>query len=220
MAEPESPRSASIWIKIFVVLHLVCITMWSLPYPKRPYMNNKASFGINTSNLGSFVKSFSETVTEGTLYLNWRYLKGSPLMYYPGVTGFWQYWDMFSPNPASVDLYLEADVTFKNGTVTRFKFPRVYTLPIHMKYFKERYRKFYENANSDDQMAARPYLAQRIALENFKDPDNPPEKVMLIRHFDTIEPPGTPPDPTYTVVPFFEYQVDQVKLRHDKGIAP
>src|SRR5690349_14010871 len=110
MSTKRPAKNAPLWIKLFVGFHLVCITMWSLPYPKKPYMNGTAKLGIQTNDARTFVRSFSETVTEGTLYLNWKYLKGSPLMYYPGVTGFWQFWDMFSPNPANVDLYLEADV--------------------------------------------------------------------------------------------------------------
>lgn len=220
MAEKKTPRNAPLWIKIFVIFHLVCITMWALPSPKEPYQQGTAKFEIKTSSPRAFVQSFSETVTEGGLYLNWKYLKGSPLMYYPGVTGFWQYWDMFSPNPASVDLYLEADVFYEDGTKYRFKFPRMYDLSIPVKYFKERYRKFYENANQDSQAYIRPYVAQRIALECFKDPNNPPVRVNLIRFFDTVEPPSEKNNPEYTVVNFFEHQVDQVKLRKDKGLAP
>lgn len=220
MADKKTLRNAPLWIKIFVVFHLICITMWSLPDPKEPYRQGTVKLGIKGGSPQAIIQSFSETVTEGSLYLNWRYLKSSPLMYYPGVTGFWQYWDMFSPNPASVDLYLEADVTFQDGKVTRFKYPRIFNLPIHEKYFKERYRKFYENANSDAQASTRPFVAQRIALECFNDPNNPPTKVTLIRFFDTVEAPDVKQNPEYTVVPFFDYQVDLVKLRKDKGLNP
>lgn len=220
MTVKKNPRNAPLWIKIFVIFHLICITMWSLPDPKEPYRLGTVKLGIKGDNPQAIIQSFSETVTEGSLYWNWRYLKSSPLMYYPGVTGFWQYWDMFSPNPASVDLYLEADVTFQDGTTTRFKYPRIYNLPIHEKYLKERYRKFYENANSDNQASTRPFVAQRIALESFKDPNNPPVKVTLIRFFDTVEAPDKPQNPEYTVVRFFDYNVDVAKLRRDKGLNP
>jgi hypothetical protein len=218
MDEGKPRRNAPTWIKIFVVFHLVCITMWSLPDPKKPYMNRQASFGIDTSSPSSVVKSFSETVTEGFLYLNWQYLKKSPLVYYPGITGFWQYWDMFSPNPSNVDLYLEADVFYKDGSQYRFHFPRIYTMSIPEKYLKERYRKYYENANSASYGGVRPALSQRIALECFKDPMNPPVKVTLYRFYDVIEPPGTPTNPNYSSEKIFVYQVDQAKLRRDKGL--
>ncbi len=220
MAEQKTPRNAPLWIKAFVIFHLVCITMWSLPYPKEPYQMGTAKFGVRTDSAKAFARTFSETVTEGTLYLNWKYLKGSPLMYYPGATGFWQYWDMFSPNPASVDLYLEADVVYKDGTTYRFKYPRIYDLPIPKKYFKERYRKFYENVNQDNQSSIRPHVAQRIALECFDNPQNPPVEVTLIRHFNIVEPPGQEPDPEYTVVRFYTHVVDLAKLRKDKGLTP
>ncbi|MBC8063326.1 MAG: hypothetical protein H7Y17_00725, partial [Chlorobia bacterium] len=133
MPEKKTPRNAPIWIKAFVIFHILCITMWALPPPKKPYMLGTAKLGVNTSSPAAFARSFSDTVTEGALYFNWKYLKSSPLIFYPGVTGFWQYWDMFSPNPAQVDLYLEADVVFQDGTKKRFKFPRIYTMPIPMK---------------------------------------------------------------------------------------
>lgn len=220
MAVAETKKNAPWWIKAFVALHLVAITMWSLPYPKKPYMNGNAGFGINTSSPTAFARSFSETVTEGTLYLNWKYLKGSPLMYYPGVTGFWQYWDMFSPNPANTDLYMDADVVFRDGKKIRYKFPRIYSLPIPQKYVKERYRKYFENVNQADQGYSRPFCAQRIALENFNDPQNPPTMVTLICHQDVIEAPGVTPNPAYKEIPFYTYQVDLDKLRRDKGLAP
>lgn len=219
MVEPTSKAKASVslWVKAFVVFHLLGITVWSLPNPKKPYMNETLKLGIRKDN---FVQSFSETVTEGTLLFNWKYLKRSPLSYYTLSTGFWQYWDMFAPNPASIDLYLEADITYRDGSKTRFHYPRIYTLSIPMKYVKERYRKFYENVNNDEQAYIRPAVAQRIALESFDDPANPPVQVVLIRYFDTIEPPGVPEDPTYKSVPYFTYRVDQRKLFRDKGLAP
>jgi hypothetical protein len=212
-------RNASPWIKAFVAFHIVCITMWALPYPKKPYRLGTAKLGIDSGNPQRFVQSFSETTTEGFLYLNWRYLKGSPLMYYPGTTGFWQFWDMFSPNPASVDLYLTADVEYKSGKKIAFEYPRIYNLPIWKKYLKERYRKFYENANADDQAQARPYVAQRIALEACNDLLDPPIKVTLIRHFYPIAAPGQPQPKDYTTVPFFTYMIDQAKLRSDFGAS-
>lgn len=220
MTEPKEPRNAPIWIKIFVAIHILAITMWSLPYPKKPYMNGTAKLGIDSSSPAALARTFSETVTEGTLYLNWKYLKGSPLMFYAGPTGFWQYWDMFSPNPADTDLYMEAEVEFQDGTKNRFKYPRIYEMPIPAKYVKERYRKFFENVNQDSQSFVRPSVAQRIALESASDPKNLPVRVTLIRFFDRVEGPGEPWRPEYSEVRFYVHQVDLDKLRRDKGIEP
>ena len=217
MVQADSvPKSkVSFWVKAFVAFHLVCISVWAMPNPKKDIMNGTEKLGIRK---GDVVRSFSETVTEGTLLVNWKYLKRSPFMYYPLSTGFWQYWDMFAPNPANTDLYMEADVTYQDGTKTRFHYPRVYTMPIPMKYLKERYRKFYENVNNDDQAYIRPAVAQRVALESFDNPSNPPVLVVLIRYFDRVEPPGEPVDATYQAVRFFTYRVDLTKLRRDKGL--
>jgi len=214
---PSTEFKVSPGVKAFVALHIVCITIWALPNPRREYMNETEKLGLRKDNL---IQSLSQTATEGTLFLNWKYLKRSPLMYYPLSTGFWQYWDMFAPNPAAIDLYLEADVTFQDGKKIRFHYPRIYTMPIPLKYVKERYRKFYENVNTDDQGYIRPAVAQRIALESFDDPRNPPVEVVLIRNFDKIEGPGERQDPTYQSVAFFTYRVDLAKLRRDKGTSP
>lgn len=219
-SETAETRNAPIWIKMFVALHIVCITMWALPYPKKPYMQGTASFGINTSSPANFTQSTSELVTQGFLYLNWKYIKGSPLMYYPGTVGFWQFWDMFAPNPASIDLYLTANVKFQDGSTKPFDYPRIYNLSIPLKYVKERYRKFYENACADDQAYCRPFVAQRIALESFTDPNNPPVQVDLIHHRYVIAPPGEPQSPDYSAATYFTYVVDVPKLRHDKGLTP
>lgn len=212
-------RNASVWIKIFVAIHILGITMWSLPYPKKPYMLGTARFALDTSSPSAFARSFSDTITQGFLYVNWRYIKLSPLMYYPGTTGFWQFWDMFAPDPANTDLYMTADVVYKDGAIFRFHYPRVYELSLNEKYLKERYRKFFENVNLADQSYARPYVAQRIALECFKDPANPPVTVKIIANQYRIQPPGKPQLKEYTQTEIGAYAVNQAKLFQDKGIS-
>ena len=209
---PDPKTKVSPGVKFLVALHILCITIWALPNPRREYMTGSQKLGIRTDSL---VQSASQTATEGVLLMNWMYLKKSPLMYYPLSTGFWQYWDMFAPNPAAIDLYMEADVIYQDGKLLRFRYPRIFTMPTPLKYVKERYRKFYENVNSDDQAYIRPAVAQRIALESFDDPENPPVKVVLIRYFDKIEGPNERPDPNYKSVPFFTYRVDLTKLLRD-----
>lgn len=216
MAKPNPKSTVSPWVKAFVAFHLFCITVWSLPNPRPGLMSGAESLSVKPER---FLQSFSETATEGTLYYNWKYLKQSPFMYYPLATGFWQYWDMFAPNPANTDQYLEAKVVYKNGETSTFKFPRIFDLPVSQKYLKERYRKFFENANMTDQAYIRPPLAQRIALEAFRNPANPPVRVTLIRYFDRIEPPGKKADPAYKSAVLLTYRVDQAKLRRDKGLS-
>ena len=48
MAEPTpEPKSrVSPAVKLFVAFHLVCITVWALPNPKRPYMNETIKLAI------------------------------------------------------------------------------------------------------------------------------------------------------------------------------
>lgn len=177
------------WVKALVAFHAFAILMWALPSPpSRPW--------------GSDV-----------LLMYDQRLKDSFLRYYLTTTGFWQYWDMFSPNPADTDIWCDTIVTFKDGTKKLYKYPRMKELSIPVKYFKERYRKFYERVNQDKNKYLWPTFAQRIALENYRDPNNPPVEVRLRRHFRVIPPPGKPVPKDYTVYEYYVHVVDQRKLR-------
>src|SRR6266498_3385477 len=41
------------------------------------------------------------------------------------LTGLAQGWTMFSPNPSDVDLYIEARITYANGQVRGWNYPRM-----------------------------------------------------------------------------------------------
>ena len=73
----------------------------------------------------------------------------SPVKYYLIPTGFWQYWDMFAPNPANIDFYCDAEVTYADGSHRTYTYPRMYKLGIIQKYGMERFRKYYERARDD-----------------------------------------------------------------------
>jgi hypothetical protein len=175
-------------------------------------------FGIRTSSAKAVLQSTRDLLSDGALYANDKYVRDSPIKYYVLTTGFWQYWDMFSPNPASVDLWCDAQVEFKDGTVKRYQYPRVYLLSIPEKYLKERYRKFFERAHMDDNAYMRPYFAQRIAYLHYKDPKNPPVRVKLFRHSLPIAPPGEKQQAEYTTTEYFNWQVDQQALVEGRSI--
>lgn len=193
----EGKKGVSIFVKLFVALHVFGITVWSLPNP-RPAIQN-----------GS-VEPYG---TDWILYYNWSLIKQSPLRYYLITAGAWQYWDMFAPNPASMDLYGTFEVEYQDGTSKMYPYPRIYDLPIPVKYFKERFRKFYERAGSDGFPYAWEPFAQRIALEMDTMPDNPPVKVRLTRHTMKLPGPGKPMPTDYDVKMYYEYTVDQEVLR-------
>ena len=194
--ELQRRRPVSPWVKAFVAFHLVAITVYALPNPPQELMDGKRpAYG-----------------TEPILVWNKNYLKSfQPFTCCLYVTGFWQYWDMFSPDPSSTDLWLDAEVKYKDGSVKHYQYPRMYLLPIPMKFLEERFRKFYERVNSDDYSQLWPLVAQRIAHE-MDNPSNPPTEVRLVRHWMTIMPPGTAQPTDYNHYEFYVYAVDPKRL--------
>ena len=167
-------KRVSVWIKLFVAFHVIAITSWSLPVPAPAVMNGKAA---------------ATFPSEWLLYNNELYLKHSPIQLYLLSLGFWQSWDMFSPNPAGADMYGTADLVLKNGQVQHYQYPRMYTLSMLSKYSKERFRKFFEHAGSDDDSYLWPDFAKRIVYITKQDPANPIVKVLLKRNWYQIPKP-------------------------------
>lgn len=161
-------RNAPWWLKLLLFLHVVAITSWALPKASPATLNG----------------SVQPRGTEWILYLNDQYLKPSPLQLYVMSSGVWQSWDMFSPNPSSEDLWADAEVQYKDGSVKRYSYPRMYDLPILEKYVKERYRKFFEHANTDP--ALWDPFAQRFAYLHPGTASNPAIKVTLHRHWNDV----------------------------------
>lgn len=190
------------WLKVFVLFHVVSITIWALPSQPEAAINGRAE----------------ARGTDKLLVWNVKNLKSNDkVQAYLFSTGFWQYWDMFSPNPSSQDMYGDAMVTFKDGTTKRYQYPRMYTTPIGTRYLRERYRKFFERAHMEKYAYFWRVFARRIALENFTDRDNPPVKIVLWRHWLLIAPPGKPQEKEYSSFPYYTYAVDTDMIRKEAG---
>lgn len=198
MTEGAAPRKVNPIVKILVFAHLFMIASWSMPRPADAISN-----GI--------VKPRGE---EWILHLNYEHIrKNDVLNNYLTWTGLWQGWDMFAPNPANVDIYLTSEVTYQDGSKKPGYFPRIKDLPIWEKYFKERYRKFYERANQDSNRWLWPAIAQRIAYENDTDRANPPVSVALTRHWREAKPLGQPTPEIYETYTYYNEKVDPTRLR-------
>jgi hypothetical protein len=199
MPEREAPN-APLWVKLFVVWHVLAITIWAIPHPTPAAMQ----------------KTRPPLGTEWLLYWNEIYLKGfQPISSYLFVTGAWQYWDMFSPNPSSKDLWLDAIVVYKDGSEKVYQYPRMARLSIPEKFVKERYRKFYERVDLVDNTFLWSVVAQRIAYLA-DDPRNPPTIVKLRRHWMFISPPGKPQPEEYSSYVYYWHAVDPKKLERDR----
>lgn len=195
--QPQTPW----WIKVFVPFHLFCITAWALP---------------NRDEL--VLAGLSGQGTDALLVANQRNVKTNPILrYYLMSTSLWQYWDMFAPNPSQRDFYGSARVIYRDGTERPFAYPRIYTASIPMKMPLERYRKFYENAHLEKNPFIWKPFAQRIALNSFQDPNNPPVRVILRRNWRDVAPPGKPQVQEYNWFDYFTYVVDQDDLKRRKS---
>lgn len=109
---------------------------------------------------------------------------------YMTFTGFMQGWTMFSPNPANMDFYVEARITYADGRARSWNFPRMIRLGYLDRYRQERWRKLIENGNQDENQMVWPSLAGYAARRNNRYPGNPPVTVALVRHFRAVPPPG------------------------------
>jgi len=144
---PKSPRNAPWWVKAFVVFHIIAITIWALPNPPEGYANGDLKLGIDPNSPGGIPGSLSRLITDAPMVWKANYGRDAFFKYYTLSTGFWQYWDMFAPNPIGYDVYCTADVRFADDTYITYKYPRMYDLDVFRKYLGERYRKFFERVN-------------------------------------------------------------------------
>jgi hypothetical protein len=92
---------------------------------------------------------------------------------------------MFTPIPWGSNSYLEAIIIYKDGSRKTWSFPRMEQLNLTDRYFKERYRKFSEVLQLEDNDALWPDVARYIARLN-STPSNQAKTIILIRKFSPI----------------------------------
>ena len=115
-------------------------------------------------------------------FVNWI----TPYMLWSGL---WQGWDMFAPDPLSINAHLEALITFRDGTQATWVFPRMDKLGYFERYRKERYRKWASSyVRLDSYSAIWPSTSRYIARQ-FSHLPNPPIEVELKRYWTAIPPP-------------------------------
>lgn len=207
MENQGSTREVKPLVKVFVLTHMVLIASWSLPKPAPAVANG--AIAPTAANVAMHFTDFF-------LVANDKLRLAPPVRYFMFSSGLWQYWDMFAPNPANLDLWWDSVVTFQSGKKLVVEYPRMKTMSIWQKYFKERYRKYLERMNTDSTDSyKRPAFAQRMALLSYKDPSDPPVRVQLRRHWRTMEGMHSPVPKEYKEFILFDYVVDQEKLQRD-----
>jgi hypothetical protein len=117
-------------------------------------------------------------------------------------TGLMQGWVMFAPDPYRLDVSVEARITYSDGVVRSWYFPRMAKLSYAARYNKERWRKYVEVMHQDGwSILWRP--AARYAARTNDDRAAKPVSVELVRHWRIIPDPGHPMPPV-TVTPFYK----------------
>jgi hypothetical protein len=97
---------------------------------------------------------------------------------------------MFSPNPMSINAYLEAEMVMADGTHKTWVFPRMDRMGLFDKFRYERYRKWaIDRVRLDAYSGIWPETARYIARLYYDDPAGPPKEISLVRHWRTIKPP-------------------------------
>ena len=199
------PRVSKL-VVAFVIYHVIAITLYALPKPSDAVLEGKVE----------------PKGTDNVLLYNQRVFKeSSPLYAYLFTTGFWQYWDMFAPDPSQSDLWVDAEVEYLDGTKKAFDYPHIKQLSLPEKFIYERHRKFTERAPTESLQFhyLRAPFGQAIATKCATDPNNPPVFVRMTRHFLDVPRHDKPmgPEPPYLKYTYFTYVVDQHKLFADKG---
>lgn len=192
-------------VKAFVLLHIVLITSWSLPHLQGDQVQ-----AYNQKPIGQKLLSPGNAI----LIANQNFMSDwNPLRLYLMSTGLWQGWDMFAPNPADTDVYVQATVTFTDGSDTTFTMHRIKDLPIFQKFVDERFRKYREHLSNDTDRWKWPQTALRFALVAKEQTGKEPTKVVLTRKWQPIQPPGKETPESYNSYDFYTTFIDPGQLK-------
>jgi len=113
-----------------------------------------------------------------------------PVQKYVIWSGLWHSWDMFSPDPLSINFNVEAQITYRDGSTKMWEFPRMEKLGIWERYRKERWRKWRERVRQDSFSGIWNDTVKWIARQNNTQPGNPPTQITLIRYWNQIPAPA------------------------------
>jgi hypothetical protein len=106
------------------------------------------------------------------------------------LTGCWQNWELFSPNPSDLNLYLEAEITRGDGTQSISSFHRPSQDGLVRRYQDERFRKMVYNIDWRSDKRLLPALARWAAIDAERNSQRDfPMSVVLTEHYARIGPP-------------------------------
>ena len=102
-------------------------------------------------------------------------------------TGLYQTWDMFGPDPETVNSYVKSVIVTQDRHMRVWSFPRMEELGLGERYEKERYRKFLEVLPQPQNAPLWPDVARHLA-RSLNNQADPPDKIMLIQFQSEIRP--------------------------------
>lgn len=210
MEEKAKAAGAPWWLKVFFWWHVYAMTAWSLPMPPPAIQNGTEQFSLQS--LAAYPGAWTLALNAAIKSSPWL-----PLRWYMRTTGLWQFWDMFAPNPMRDDLWLDSVVQFQDGTEAVQPYPRMAELGLVDKYFQERFRKYADRFYRSTSNGKRAAFGQRMAYLAAKDPRNLPVSVSIRLHLRRIRDFGTPTPDGYQTQVLGVVEVDQERLKRDKG---
>jgi hypothetical protein len=104
------------------------------------------------------------------------------------LTGLQQVWAMFSPDPPTFTNHLEAEIIYKDGHSTRWKFPLPSDSGYYRRYFLERYRKWANDYVRNDAYSVLWPDACRYIAYTHNNRAVPPDTIKLTRLWLPIPP--------------------------------
>lgn len=190
-------------IKAWFFFHCFAIVTRTIPVPTEEDFNRVAKPGVTPVKLNSEIKVAN--------LKSWRQ-KEWLVPYYTETLGFWQYWDMFAPNPAQEDVWIDAVVEFADGSEKVESYPRMAEMPLTRKFLYERYRKYRERITDTQYSWKWPHTANWFAAKAWTDESNPPVRVTLRWHSYRVPPPPAKPDYTYSSNAFYTALIDRTAI--------
>jgi hypothetical protein len=173
-------------VRVFIVVHVAMVAIWALP---------QAPEGVREKRVRPFGSDYLLDFTD-------RNLKNQPAVRtYMMVPGFWQYWDMFSPNPSQTDVYGGAKIRFTDGHEMAYPYHRIWLLPIPQKYGAERYRKFFERVRRN-RASWGPFTDRVFRWAKRYEPGREVAWIEIQSHSRRIPPPGNTVGP-YVMQPIY-----------------
>jgi len=126
-------------------------------------------------------------------------------------SGLTQGWALFAPEPAAMNAYIVAQITYRDGQKKFWKFPMPQDYGYYRRYFMARRLRWSMDNLQQENAALWPDAARYVARVN-NDPNNPPVSVALIRHWSFIPPPMSGQPETWSQSVFFTYTVSPLDL--------